>query len=406
MAKFPDPVVTKPPFKRSFLDRRAVSVVRKLQEEGFETYLVGGCVRDLLLGSRPKDFDIATSAPPEKVRRLFRRSRMIGRRFRIVHVHHGREIFEVSTFRAAPPKQQEGKVKVIRNDNVYGSAYEDANRRDFTVNGLFLDPIAGEIVDWVGGMQDVEDRVLHSIGDPEIRFREDPVRILRLIKFMRRLDLAPGEAEIAAAERHAQDLAHAAPARLAEEVFRLLSTGQAEGVFEDLQALKILRYVIPELRHWLRHSEANRKALQQRLAALDEMTANGLSADYDFHLAVLFGPVVEQEFDPKQRRGKLKEYPQIAAAVLGEFQQRARLPRVQVSCATNLLLAQLRLDPPDFVSSGNRKRWNAAALMNQQWFPLALSYLKLRLKADDRDLALWQDLHDRFEEHCQAADSI
>jgi poly(A) polymerase len=331
---------------------------------------------------------------------------MIGRRFRIVHVHHGREIFEVSTFRAAPPKQQEGKVKVIRNDNVYGSAYEDANRRDFTVNGLFLDPIAGEIVDWVGGMQDVEDRVLHSIGDPEIRFREDPVRILRLIKFMRRLDLAPGEAEIAAAERHAQDLAHAAPARLAEEVFRLLSTGQAEGVFEDLQALKILRYVIPELRHWLRHSEANRKALQQRLAALDEMTANGLSADYDFHLAVLFGPVVEQEFDPKQRRGKLKEYPQIAAAVLGEFQQRARLPRVQVSCATNLLLAQLRLDPPDFVSSGNRKRWNAAALMNQQWFPLALSYLKLRLKADDRDLALWQDWHDRFEEHCQAADSI
>ena len=398
MAKQPQPVVTRPPFKRSFLDRRAVSVVRKLQEEGYETYLVGGCVRDLLLGSRPKDFDIATSAKPEKVRRLFRRSRMIGRRFRIVHVHHGREIFEVSTFRATPPKQEQQHVKVIRNDNVYGSAFEDAHRRDFTVNGLFLDPIAGEIVDWVGGMQDVENRVLHSIGDPEVRFREDPVRILRLIKFMRRLDLAPGEAEIIAAERHAQDLAHAAPARLAEEVFRLLATGQAEGVFEDLQALKILRYVIPELRDWLRQSQVHRKALQSRLGALDEMAANGLQADYDFHLAVLFGARVEQEFDPEQRRLKVKEYPQIVAALLGEFQQRARLPRVAVASASNILLAQLRMDPPDFVTRGSRKRWNSNALVAQPWFPLALSYLKLRLKAEGRDLQLWRDWQLRFQQ--------
>ncbi len=147
VAKSAEPIRTKPPFKRSYVDRRAISVVRRLQEEGFETYLVGGCVRDLLLGSRPKDFDIATSAKPETVRRLFRRSRMIGRRFRIVHVHHGREIFEVSTFRAEPPKQEGKDVKVIRSDNVYGSVQEDANRRDFRVNGLFLDPIAGEIVD-------------------------------------------------------------------------------------------------------------------------------------------------------------------------------------------------------------------------------------------------------------------
>lgn len=401
MAKLVEPIRTKPPFQRSFVDRRAISVVRRLQEEGYESYLVGGCVRDLLLGSRPKDFDIATSAKPEVVRRLFRRSRMIGRRFRIVHVHHGREVFEVSTFRAEPPKQEGKDVKVIRSDNVYGTAAEDANRRDFRVNGLFLDPIAGEIVDWVGGMQDIEDRVLHSIGDPEVRFREDPVRILRLIKFMRRLDLAPGEAEIAAADSHAHDLSHAAPARLAEEVFRLLSTGQSEGVFEDLEALKIRRYVIPELVKWLRASDANRDALQDRLRALDEMTAHGLQADYDFHLAVLFGPCVEQEFDPATRRGKLKEYPSIAAAILGEFQQRARLPRVAVNCATNLLLAQLRLDPPDYVSASRRKGWNPKALMAQPWFPLALSYLKLRLKADGRSPQLWQDWHDRYQEFGQ-----
>ncbi len=398
MPKPPQPQRTRPPFKRSFLDRRAVSVVRKLQEEGFETYLVGGCVRDLLLGSRPKDFDIATAAKPEKVRRLFRRSRMIGRRFRIVHVHHGREVFEVSTFRAAPPKQEKGNVKVIRNDNVYGNAFEDANRRDFTVNGLFLDPIAGEIVDWVGGMQDVEDRVLHSIGDPEVRFREDPVRILRLIKFMRRLGLSPGEAEVAAAERHAQDLSHAAPARLAEEVFRLLATGQAEGVLEDLLGLKVLRYVIPELREWLRRDDGNLESMRSRFAALDDLTAEGLDAEYDLHLAVLFGPRVEQEFDPHSRTLRVKEYPQVASAILGEFQQRARLPRTAVMRATNILLAQLRLDPPDFVSKASRKRWNTRALMSQPWFPLALSYLRLRLMADDRGLDLWHQWHARLKD--------
>ena len=397
MSSPPEPTRTRPPFQRSYLNRQAVAVVRTLQEEGYETYLVGGCVRDLLLGTRPKDFDIATAAKPEKVRSLFRRSRMIGRRFQIVHVHHGREVFEVSTFRAAPPKQDGSHVKIIRNDNVYGSSFEDANRRDFTVNGLFLDPVAGEIVDWVGGMQDVQDRVLHSIGDPEIRFREDPVRILRLIKFMRRLDLAPGEAEIVAAERHAKDLTHAAPARLAEEIFRLLATGQAEGVFEDMQALKILRYVLPELRSWLRQSDDNREAFSKRLAALDEMTANGLCADYDFHLAVLFGVRAEQEFDPQQRRMKRKEYPQIAAAILSEFQQRARLPRTAVTCATNILLAQLRLDPPEYISASRRQSWNPEALMAQAWFPLALSYLKLRLKADGRSSELWDEWHQRYQ---------
>ena len=175
------------PFNPRRLDRRAVDIVKRLQWDGHEAYLVGGCVRDHVLGLRPKDYDIATSATPGQVRRLFRRSRIIGRRFKIVHVYAGREIYEVATFRKEPPRGKDEKAVPILDDNAFGTAKEDGLRRDFTVNGLFLDPVKKEIVDFVGGMEDLEARRLISIGPPDLRFREDPVRVLRLIKFMRRL---------------------------------------------------------------------------------------------------------------------------------------------------------------------------------------------------------------------------
>lgn len=381
------------PFPRRYLDRRAVSIVRRLQDHGFEAYLVGGCVRDLLLGSRPKDFDIATAARPHQVRRLFRRSRLIGRRFRIVHVHQGRDFFEVATFRAAPQDSEDGteEVEMIQRDNVYGTAAEDANRRDFTVNGLFLDPVKEEIVDWVGGLRDVDDRVLHTIGDPDVRFQEDPVRILRLIKFMRRLDLDPGEPEIAAAKRHATRLADAAPARLAEEVFRLLATRQAEGVWEDVVALELMPYLLPELQGWLAQDDAHEEILRSRLRALDCMAAEGFETDYAFSLAVLFGPRAEQEFDPKDRTLGVNEFSQVASVLLGEFQQRARLPRYAVSHASRILAAQLRLDPPAFLARKKKRKWSFEAMAEQDWFPLALEYLKLRLLAEDRDLEVYEN---------------
>lgn len=379
------------PFPARYLDRRAVSIVRRLQEQGFETYLVGGCVRDLLLGSRPKDFDIATAARPHQVRRLFRRSRLIGRRFKIVHVHQGRDFFEVATFRAAPEENEAEEVEMIKRDNVYGTAAEDANRRDFTVNGLFLDPVAEEIVDWVQGMRDIEAGVLHTIGDPEVRFPEDPVRILRLIKFMRRLDLEPGDPEIRAARTHAHRLADAAPARLAEEVFRLLATRQAEGVWEDLQALEMVDYLVPELNPWLHADPAHEECLRSRLRALDLMAADGFETDYAFSLAVLFGGRAEQEFDPAKRRLRVREFSQVAAALIGEFQQRARLPRQAVGWANKILTAQLRLDPPDFLSAKGKRRWDFRSMAGQDWFPMALDYLRLRLLAEGRPLDLAED---------------
>src|SRR5690606_9397235 len=178
-------------FDERRVDTAAAKVVKRLTRNGFEAYLVGGCVRDLLIGRRPKDFDVATSARPDDVRRLFRNSRIIGRRFRLVHVlFSGGKVIETATFRRAPEQSggRDGDDLLIRNDNVFGDAHEDAQRRDFTINGLFYDIDRQEVIDWVGGMPDIERRSVHTIGDPVVSFLEDPVRILRAVKFSARLD--------------------------------------------------------------------------------------------------------------------------------------------------------------------------------------------------------------------------
>ena len=164
-------------------------MVERLQSHGHQAYFVGGCVRDLLIGRVPKDYDVATSAHPQQIKRLFRNGRIIGRRFRLVHIYYGDNIVETATFRSEPLNDSDGDEDLlIREDNVYGTAAEDAARRDFTVNALLLDPTTHEIHDYVEGLTDLEDRLLRTIGDARVRMAEDPVRIMRAIKFATRLD--------------------------------------------------------------------------------------------------------------------------------------------------------------------------------------------------------------------------
>jgi len=385
------------PFSRSKLDQNAVGLVRRLQKAGFEAYLVGGCVRDLLLGFSPKDYDISTSAKPNQVRRLFRRSRLIGRRFRIVHVYAGREIYEVSTFRAPPIGTDKNRDRAIRSDNEFGDLESDAFRRDFRVNALYLDPIAGEIVDWVGGMADIDARVLHSIGDPLERFPEDPIRVLRLIKFFRRLQLEPGKAEIAAARDCAHRLSESAEPRVLEELFRLMSTGDMEGVWSDLDGLNTLPLILPEFVDWLKGKPEMLPRLLARFRALDHAIQDGAKPGYGFKLAILTGLFVEQELNPKTRQLRVREISQVPAAVLGAIQARARIPRTSVSKAARILTAQLRMDPPDWYKrrGSKGKRWNAELLIEQDCFPEALDYLRCRLEAEDRPLDLYDDWHEK-----------
>src|SRR5215467_6518730 len=238
------------PIARELIDPDAEKILRRLRRSGHTAYLVGGCVRDLLLGRTPKDFDIATSATPQEIKDLFRNSRIIGRRFRLAHIFFGSKIIETSTFRANPREgvePEEGEEILIRRDNVFGTAEEDARRRDFTINGLFYDIEAEQVTDYVGGLADLEARMVRTIGDPDIRFREDPVRILRAIKFAARLDFGFEPATWTALLRWRGEISKCAPPRLLEEVHRLMRGGAARRSFELMVETGVLAVLSPYL---------------------------------------------------------------------------------------------------------------------------------------------------------------
>ncbi len=257
------------------IDPDAAKVVRRLARHGHEAYLVGGCVRDLLVERRPKDFDVATSARPDDVRRLFRNSRIIGRRFRLVHVlFGGGKVIETATFRRAPEDAtgRDADDLLIRNDNVFGEAHEDAQRRDFRINGLFYDIERREVIDWVGGMPDIERRSVHTIGNPETRFLEDPVRILRAIKFSARLDfgISPEVYDAIVSCRNA--LRRAAKPRLFEEVLRLMRGGAAHRSFFIAWETGVLDELLPELSTYLADRDENDSGVWRRLSESDRLT--------------------------------------------------------------------------------------------------------------------------------------
>lgn len=241
----------------SRVDPEAAKVVRRLVRYGYEAFLVGGCVRDLLLGETPKDFDVSTNATPTEIKKVFRNCRIIGRRFRLAHIYFGRKIIETSTFRAAPSEieERDGDGQIIWRDNVFGSAEEDAHRRDFTINGLFFDLINGEVIDNVGGLDDLKAGSVRSIGDPLVRFQEDPVRILRAIKFAARLDLTIEPVTWQAMIVHRGQVALCSTARVLEEVYRLVGSGSTCPAFELLHKAGVLPILFPELSAVLDSSE-------------------------------------------------------------------------------------------------------------------------------------------------------
>ena len=264
---------------RKSIDPDALKVLYRLHQNNYAAYLVGGSVRDLLLGRRPKDFDIGTSAHPYQVKRLFRNCWIIGRRFRLAHVRFGPKTIEVATFRrqlsaaelAAPEEPGEGIVvdelgdvdRMIHRDNTFGTPEEDAFRRDFTVNALFYDIADFSIIDFTGGLRDLEARVIRCIGDPTERFQEDPVRMIRAVSMASRLDFSidpPIDAAIAA---HGGELARSAPARLIEEIYKLLRAGAAEKAFRMLAERRLLEPIAPAMQ------KRAGGALWKSLAALD-----------------------------------------------------------------------------------------------------------------------------------------
>src|SRR5215468_422390 len=389
------------------LDPDALKVVNRLLQYGHQAYLVGGCVRDLLAGRPPKDFDVATSAVPSEVRGIFRNCRLIGRRFRLAHVYFkGGKIVEVSTFRANPTELElptdngEGEEKeekddlLISDDNVFGTAEQDARRRDFTINGLFYDVAEGRVIDFVGGLRDMRLREVRTIGDPEIRMREDPVRILRAVRFACRLDFDIESRTYAAMEGAVDDIPRCAPPRLLEDTFRILRGGVSAGGLNLLFALDALKFLLPPVDAWLKERGAEGAALLRAHAErLDARVRSGGVLEDSVLLATLLLPLLRSSPAPAARPEAApapegpdapppaeaeETAPSVPPAVedlLQELVRTARLPRRIAERCRMILLAQATL------SGQRRRRGGLASFRRHPLFQEALIVFELSVEA-------------------------
>ena len=284
---------------RSLIDENSLKVLYRLRRHGYRAYLVGGSVRDLLLGRQPKDFDVGTDATPDQVRKLFRNCRLVGRRFRLAHIMFGRDsLIEVATFRRKPeqneiPTLEEGGLHFA--ENVFGSPREDAFRRDFTINALFYDIDDFSIVDYMGGLQDLRDGVIRVIGDPDERFAEDPVRMLRALEFAARLGFELEPSVPPAIERCAEQIAAAAPARIREELMELFRHKVAGQVLQKADKIGLLEFLVPDFKP----SRESFDLLRQ----LDMRTASGVAVREFFILAAMTLHQFVQQLQPEMTVG-------------------------------------------------------------------------------------------------------
>ena len=229
------------------IDQDAVKVIQRLLDAGFSAYLVGGGVRDLLLKKRPKDYDISTSARPEQIKQLFQRQCiLIGRRFRLAHIRFGHKIFEVSTFRSG-----ENDSDLIVQDNCWGTPEEDVLRRDFTINGMFYSPSTHTVIDYVGGWEDIHKRILRSIGDPYVRFKQDPVRMIRLLRFLTRTGFTVDADTKGALLQLSHEITKSSPARILEEMLKMLESGYSSPFFHEMFKANLLKPLFPSLTAFL-----------------------------------------------------------------------------------------------------------------------------------------------------------
>lgn len=376
------------------LDPDALKVVLRLHAHGHQGYLVGGCVRDLLLKRKPKDFDVATSAHPGEVRATFRNCRLIGRRFRLAHVYFkGGKIIEVSTFRAnptelmlenPPPSEEEGAENgngngddlLITHDNVFGTAEQDARRRDFTINGLFYDVTEGRVIDYVRGRRDLDEQYIRTIGDPEIRMREDPVRILRAVRFASKLGFDIESRTYAAMEGAVEDLPRCAPARLLEETFRLIRGSVAAPSLKLLSALDALKILLPPVDAYLKQNgKEGEKTFYAFAQALDKRVASGEPLDDAILLATLLVPISRAAPPPAESQdpGAKPSVSQAIEDLLASFVQTARLPRRIAERCRLLLLAQRTL-------TGERRR-RGGAFRKHPLFAEAMTVFELSVEA-------------------------
>ena len=381
------------PISRKGISANALRVLYRLREGGHEAYLVGGAVRDLLVGGHPKDFDVATSATPEEVKHLFRNCRLIGRRFRLAHVVFGREIIEVATFRAniddgSGDRELHEGGRLLR-DNVYGSIEDDAVRRDFTANALYYTVDDFSVRDYVGGFEDVRNRVLRLIGDPEQRYREDPVRMLRAVRLAAKLDFRIDPASAEPIARLGGLLAEAAPARLFEECLKMFLSGHAVASFEGLERHGLLATLFPESAAALasNRSGALRRMLMEGLRGTDARVASDEPVSPAFLFALLLWPAYCRALMALQAQGVHAPEAQRRAADRVTLHQ---LTTIALPRRFSLPMQEIWLLQTRFTQ---RQRKRVVRTIAHPRFRAAFDFLVLRQAASDEhaeDIAFWQ----------------
>jgi len=347
-----DPLViprAKHPISRKMIDEEALKVLYRLHRHGFLSYLVGGSVRDLLLKKVPKDFDVATNAHPHEINALFKNSRVIGRRFRLVHVFfRGGKVIEVSTFRSRSEfeeVQTEGG-QIIRTDS-FGTPAEDALRRDITVNGLFYNIADFSILDYVGGMADLEQRVIRTIGDPDERFQQDPVRMIRVIRHAARTGFSIEIPTYEAILRHRQEIQRCSPSRLRDEFLRELKEGAAKSSLDLMLRTGLLFSLFPGLERALGHRSLSEKKSREFFLSLfdwvDQLPKTGIQVTESVLLALLLTPFLRAVTPQHPFLGKREKYVYWAQSVhwaVHEILDPYSFPKDAKEMASQILIAQ------------------------------------------------------------------
>ncbi|MGN7725474.1 polynucleotide adenylyltransferase PcnB [Luteimonas sp. 22616] len=387
------------PISRKDISPNALRVLYRLREGGHQAFLVGGAVRDLMVGGHPKDFDVATSATPDEVKHLFRNCRLIGRRFRLAHVVFGREIIEVATFRAnsddgSGDRQVHDDGRLLR-DNVYGTIEDDAVRRDFTANALYYTIDDFSVHDYVGGFEDVQNRVLKLIGDPATRYHEDPVRMLRAVRFAAKLGFSIDDATAAPIPELAPLLGDAAPARLFEECLKLFLSGYAEQCFLGLERFGLLDVLFPESAAALKanRSGALRRVVIEGLRGTDARVRADEPVSPAFLFALLLWPAYCRALIALQAQGVQAAEAQRRAADRVTVHQlnTIALPRRFSLPMQEIWLLQSRLSS---TQSGQRQRKRVMRTLAHPRFRAAFDFLALRQVASDEhtdDITFWRD---------------
>lgn len=367
---------------RKSIDPDALKVLYRLSSLGYTAYLVGGGVRDLLLGREPKDFDVGTSAKPNEVRRAFKNCFLIGRRFRLAHVRFGSKIIETATFR----QNSQTVGEIIENaalgpleDNTFGTPETDAYRRDFTVNGLFYDIKDFSVIDWVGGMDDLNKRIIRAIGDPDIRFQEDPVRMMRAVKFSSRLDFKIERKTLAAMKKHHACILNAAVPRVCEEVFRLFSYSRSAKAFRLMWECGMLGDLLPDLAASIDSGKG--KMIWKYLEVLDSydamMVKKGFEVSNALRAAVLMTALYKSSKDNTGRK------------VMQMMLQSLKIPKAVYFSSVLLMESTRRLSVMPTKGKGR--------FIHNRDFLDALDYNRIVFKAEGRDertLDAWADLYE------------